>query len=681
MKNNLAKLLEKWHPAGASQKKSPPPPPEPAPPPPAESETLTFDMDALQHFEEEKQPGEKPGQPRRESGEELNADEILEFFNRIESAEVSEVPNFPPPKKEQQSPKKISTGRADWKKKRGDERKEEEKAGPAVSTLKRKNKPAAPPNPAPIVPAEKEECVFLSGIDEVPVGSTGDVLQSQVDKDGAGTEVPKQDWSKQFAWDQDVEQANRLIFSHETFLPQQREAVNAAKSKADVLFAGSGGKLVYQLCAATDDGITVVVLPTSNSVSDHTARLTFLGVGNSIFVGRTQIPESTKSLLAPADKLSHEALHQLHTAKTKIVRFVVAEAHCISQWSRDFRLAYQQTLSYLRDEFVDVPILALTSVATDVVKDDICKQLKLKSPTVFRGAVDRGNIYYEVRAKGGKGPDVGELVKTQAADAAGIVYCSSRRECEELAKILRGNHKLTCEVWHPEASEDEKKAIQQHWTDGRVRLVVATEGFEADRADVRFVVHHSVPRSMEVYALDCARAGRDGQPSVCVVYYDFGDKSALDSALAKRSEQGTAAAQYSQANVYRMLDYCEEQYVCRRKLLRSFFGAPLPADGDCKDACDNCRLRKTRGVIVGFQKEAELAAEFVREASVREKRRVTIGQAVDYLRGRHRLELTTEKYFGALGRQLSLQRTRAILLKLLVNRVCVVHGYFTGGRC
>ncbi len=688
-KNNLTALLEKWQPGGDEEKKEQRP----------AAAAGTPNLSAAQHFdgEEAKHPASRPADskpaadPGSQNSFDLNDDEIMEFFNRVESN--VETPQAPAPAAPPAAvPVPVAPAAQDMFR-------------PASLIKAAKEDPASVHKPVENelrfdddmldVEDEKADCVFVGGVEEVPDKSTGDILQRLDEITGKPQEAKSEskDWARVFPWEQEVLQTNKLVFGHETFRENQREIINAAKSKMDVLGlvpTGSGKSLTYQICAATDEGVTFVVMPLLSLIVDQVSYLNFVGVGNVFFKSGMDVDALRNQLIQGATKvvfLTPEKLAQAQTlinllselySTHRIARFVIDEAHCISQWGKEFRPDYLH-LSALRDRFPEVPMLALTATATLVVKEDICTRLKMRSPVIVQGKFNRENLFYEVRAKSrvmNVVSDMGGFIKKEHLNDSGIVYCNTKRECEDLAKVLRTNFRLSCEFYHAGIEEEEKKAIQQRWMDGKVKTIIATTAFGLgiNKANVRYIIHYSMPRSMEHYVQECGRAGRDGLPSHCLMYYDLSDKRTHEYLLLQGRDQHESAAvmQYAQANLFKILDYCEEQFVCRRRIQLEYFGETYSPQ-DCKDMCDNCKLRKARGAAQSFQKEAGLALDFVREV-IQRKRFITLLQVADYLHGRNKKKLESvetpnmAKSYGAL-KQMSLPRIKTILLKLLVNRV------------
>ena len=529
--------------------------------------------------------------------------------------------------------------------------------------------------------------------DEVPEDSIGDILQKLEGQ--TINESSKEDWSKPFPWDKAIQKANREIFCHESFKENQLEVINAAKSGRDVLTimpTGSGKSLTFQLCAVTDKGITFIIMPLLSLTIDQTNGLKLLGVNAIFFKSGIQTSE-LRELIMKSERLPKiiyltpeklvqtqdfiELLEELNK-KGLLSRFVIDEAHCISQWGREFRPDYLN-LSRLRNKFENVPILALTATATPVIRNDIIQKLNMKKPVIIQGKFGRPNIYFEVKPKfrvRNLMDDIGNFIKTKYPSDCGIMYCTSKRECEDAVRVLRTNYKISCDFYHGGMCDKDKRDVQRQWMEEKVKLVIATIAFGLgiDKANVRYVIHYSMPKSMECYIQECGRAGRDGLPSHCLTYYDINDKKVHEYLLAqgKKSHEGPVIMKYVQSNIHKMIDYCEEQYICRRQMQFEYFGEPFSLS-DCENGCDNCKFRKGRGILKIFQKEARLAVDLIHDI-IRQNRQITLLQTVCYLHGKNKTKLDcftsygAKRFYGCL-KLLSFSVIRSIMIKLLVNRV------------
>lgn len=284
-----------------------------------------------------------------------------------------------------------------------------------------------------------------------------------------------------------------------------------------------------------------------------------------------------------------------------LARFVIDEAHCVSQWGHDFRPDYMK-LGLLKTRFPDVPLMALTATAPPKVIQGVQKSLKIAKGLVFSMNFNRSNLTFEVLDKPAQDRKALEallkLIKSSfGPEAVGIVYCMTKQECEDVANFLF-DHGVRADFYHAGQSNTDRQMVQEAWQNGQVSVVCATiaYGMGINKADVRYVIHYSVAKSMEGYYQEAGRAGRDGQPSQCTLFYSSRDISKMRSILYMPSKGMTAKTRaVHMEKLAAMAEYCEDSTSCRRKLLVSYFGQTFNRE-DCKGTCDNCqRLQRRSG--------------------------------------------------------------------------------------
>ncbi|KAK6351387.1 ATP-dependent DNA helicase sgs1 [Orbilia javanica] len=297
----------------------------------------------------------------------------------------------------------------------------------------------------------------------------------------------------------------------------------------------------------------------------------------------------TPEMLATS-KLMESAMSSLHK-RDLIARVVIDEAHCVSQWGHDFRKDYKE-LGKLRAGLQGVPFMALTATATPRVQKDLMSSLSIKKCKIFKQSFNRPNLIYEVRRKG-KGAqviqDIIHLIQNSYKGKCGIVYCLSKRDCEQVSAQLKAA-KISANFYHAGLTTDERRDVQKQWQCGQLKIIVATIAFGMgiDKPDVRFVIHHSLPKSLEGYYQETGRAGRDGKMSSCYLFYSSADIMRIIKMIETGEGATDFTIEHGKTMVRAVSNYCENRAECRRMLVLGYFAEKYnPAD--CRKTCDNCR--------------------------------------------------------------------------------------------
>ncbi|KPA79231.1 putative Atp-dependent DEAD/H DNA helicase recQ [Leptomonas pyrrhocoris] len=479
-------------------------------------------------------------------------------------------------------------------------------------------------------------------------GFSWEVYEQQVDLDAlsrdalsrtAHVELPvnptQQYGGERFPWSTELRRMMREVFGLHDYRFCQLDIMNACMDARDVfvlLPTGGGKSLCYQLPALMPNPaqVTIVISPLISLIQDQVYALIANDIPAMALTGQTN-DAARRSLFQEwaAGRVLHTLVYvtpeyfgrsdhfigtlQSLAGQGLLCRFVIDEAHCVSQWGHDFRPDYRK-LSVLKSQFPSIPITALTATATDFVQQDVIKTLALRDAIIFKGSFNRSNLKYSVQHVQGKQviAVVEDLVLHRfSPSSCGIVYCLSRKDCEEMASALvrRG---IKASYYHSEASA--KNERQEQWTRDELQVICATIAFGMgiNKPDVRYVIHAAMPKSIEGYYQESGRAGRDGLPSDCVLL-----SATTDRQRQERLIHGSKDWRASLTSLHRMLSYTLNDVDCRRRQQLDHFGEAVdvhfcltqraaeeaagvrgPAATSVTQLCDNCASKLAEGWAV-----------------------------------------------------------------------------------
>ncbi len=454
-----------------------------------------------------------------------------------------------------------------------------------------------------------------------------------------------------------IQQTLERYFHHQTFRPNQQEIIETIVSGRDVLavMATGGGKsLCYQLPAMMLEGMTIVISPLIALMKDQVDSLSNQGVTvetlNSLqtYDERRRVEREMREgkirilYVSPERVVTPTFFATL--AGCKIALFAVDEAHCISMWGHQFRPEYRE-IKHLRDKFPDVPIAAFTATATRRVREDIVNELRMKDPAEFIGSFDRRNLRYAAFAEPNAQVRMQKIISyvTAHKDDPGIIYCFSRTSTEEMAERLRKVH-ILANPYHAGLPTPERSRVQEGFLNNSIRVICATVAFGMgiDKPDVRYVIHAHMPKDIESYYQETGRAGRDGRPGECLLFYSAGDRRKIDTMLV-REFTDPKKSEIGREKLDQMYAYCTAGS-CRRRLLLSYFDEEIDECGNCDKCGDQPKktVRPSGGSLTKVILSAVQAVDGM----------LTTPEFISFLLGLERaktvrLQLNTHPYFGA----------------------------------
>ncbi|XP_019307720.2 ATP-dependent DNA helicase Q1 [Panthera pardus] len=411
-------------------------------------------------------------------------------------------------------------------------------------------------------------------------------------------------WNKEdFPWSGKVKEVLQNVFKLQRFRLLQLETINVTMSGKEVFLVmptGGGKSLCYQLPALCSDGFTLVICPLISLMEDQLMVLKQLGISATMlnasspkehvkWVHAEMVNKNSKLKLIyvtpekiAKSKMFMSRLEKAYEAR-RFTRIAVDEVHCCSHWGHDFRPDYK-ALGILKRQFPNTALIGLTATATSHVLKDAQKILCVEKCFTFTASFNRPNLYYEIRQKPSNTEDfiedIVKLINGRYKGQSGIIYCFSQKDSEQVTVSLQ-KLGIQAGAYHANMEPEDKTEVHRRWSANEIQVVVATVAFGMgiDKPDVRFVIHHSMSKSIENYYQESGRAGRDDMKADCILYYGFGDIFRISSMVVMEN--------VGQQKLYEMVSYCQNISKCRRVLIAQHFDEVWNSEA-CNRMCDNC---------------------------------------------------------------------------------------------
>lgn len=470
----------------------------------------------------------------------------------------------------------------------------------------------------------------------------------------------------------------KMVYNYDHFRPKQYEIINRLVTGEDVcaiLPTGYGKSLTFQIPALYLDKPAIIISPLISLMDDQKLILDGLDITSCCFNSTANKPVMRQDMLqckyqfiyiTPESIVTMEDFLKSLNEKVGISLVAIDEAHCISSYGFDFRPSYRK-LTFIKKCLPNVPILAVTATATNIVATDIIDVLGLKTGTPIKTSFDRPNLYIEARNKTGVIKDVYPII-SEHPDESIIIYCLTIKETEKIGEILK-NHEVKYGIYHSKLHDREKKKTHKNFINDKINVVVATIAFGMgiNKKNVRVVIHYGSPRNLEGYYQEIGRAGRDGEKSYCYVFHSNQDYMLQKTFIANNRET-TSQYQKTQLSLLNVMQSYLKTDECRRRVLLKYFDENFV--GKC-DFCDNCCRVHVRVPIIttnqDVQRETKMLIDLIESIKTRS---FGMGMYIKILRGSNDKTINTSMkrnaYYGT-GKHKSVNWWKELCEKLIEN--------------
>ena len=452
----------------------------------------------------------------------------------------------------------------------------------------------------------------------------------------------------------------KAVFGYSAFQSKQEEAINSCLEKKNtfvIMPTGGGKSLIYLLPILAQPGLTLIISPLRSLIEDQISRCVSYGINSAFLVGemtdteRQAVYSGLKQPFCPfkvlyatpeaitTDNTLQEILLLLHSTGA-LQRFVIDEAHCVSQWGHDFRPSYSD-LKSLPINYPTTPFLMLTATATIGTVKEVVDIIVLTDVVIITSDFDRPNLSYSVKHK--SSGTVAEIVNIVKVLPCSLVYCSTRTECEELSAKLESNGVLS-KAYHGAMSKSLRSSVQTRWIDGHIQVLFCTSAFGmgVDKPNVRAIIHYSLPASFEDYYQQTGRGGRDGLSCKCILYFNASDRIFHVQQIYMKHKMSAKALGGRLKNFQMFMNYCLNKHVCRKEILLGYFGQVPIKHGDAH--CDVCETQPTVRQLDVTSLALEIRKCIQKIKNDFNGKKLTVKQLSYIITGKKTAEIVNKKY-------------------------------------